>query len=539
MRTRLEGALNLGQFGEPPERRRALTLWLTAAAVLVYGLLRALLTPAVSDNPLSDPTLTLLISGTLIVVALVMARTGRLAVSAWLVLAGWWVTAVLPPLASTTAAGAAAPLLLTLVIGALLAAERGLLVALITVGVSAGLALITRGASFAGIRETLLLAALTAGTAGALMRLLRAAPAALTDYVRRAAGEHDANSDTLQRLTTLIGLRVTADELAGRIAGMLLENHAALVQSRVYLIGSSGLDLRLAGEAARPGAKPTARTSIEQVLDTARAVAVRLEDADRIEFALPLRLGSYVNGVLALQASTAAIVDTADTLRRFQTLADAAALAVEAVVQFTRAEAQSTEARAQSEKFALAQREVERLTQRLTGGAWSQYLKTSDTPQSMSIDFASDEVNEDTQWTLTLSEAAAQNHLVQANRDERQVIAVPLRVRGQVIGAMEFELDEAREFSPEDYDLMQDVSERFGLAMENTRLVQESQRAAQREAHINQISARLQTTNDVERALTEAARGLVDALQAARVSIKLGEPALDDFEAGGERSEDE
>jgi len=41
---------------------------------------------------------------------------------------------------------------------------------------------------------------------------------------------------------------------------------------------------------------------------------------------------------------------------------------------------------------------------------------------------------------------------------------VPLRVRGQVIGAMEFELDRG-DFTPEDIDLVQAVAERFGLAV--------------------------------------------------------------------------
>jgi hypothetical protein len=539
MRTRIEKALDLARFGETTARRRALAVWLTAAAVLAFGVLRALLAPATGHDLLTDPALALLVGAGLLLAAGFMARTGRLAYGAWLVLAGWGVIGVLPALAGSTATVAAAPLLVLLLLGTLLAAERGLLVALVGAVIGAGLALIVRGGAFAGLREALLLIALTGVTAGGLALVLRAAHAALIDYTRRLAGEADAPADVLQRLTTLIGLRVTTDELAGRVAQMILDNHTALVQARVYLTGSSTHELRLAGEAARPGARPTARSSVEQALDSVRAVTVRLEDADRIEFALPLRLGSQVNGVLALQAVASSLVDPADTQRRLQTLADAAALAVEAVAHYQRAETQTAEARAQSEKLVQAQHEIERLTQRLTGGAWSQYLQTSDAHQSMSIDFVEDEIHEDTQWTPTLADAVSANSLVQAQRDDRQVIAVPLRVRGQVIGAMEFELDEIRDFAPEDYDLLNDVSERFGLAMENTRLVQESQRAAQREAHINQISARLQTTNDIERALTEAARGLVEALHASRVAIKLGEPALDAFEAGGEWSDEE
>jgi GAF domain-containing protein len=80
-----------------------------------------------------------------------------------------------------------------------------------------------------------------------------------------------------------------------------------------------------------------------------------------------------------------------------------------------------------------------------------------------------------------MAEAVRFNHFVQEQQDDRQIIAIPLRVRGQVVGAMEFELDVAQGFAPEDLALIQEVSERFGLAAENTRLIQESQRIAQRE----------------------------------------------------------
>jgi GAF domain-containing protein len=103
-------------------------------------------------------------------------------------------------------------------------------------------------------------------------------------------------------------------------------------------------------------------------------------------------------------------------------------------------------------------------------------------------------------------------------------VAIPLRVRGRVIGAMEFELDDDDEFDPDDLELVQEISERFGLAAENTRLVEESQRMAQREALINELSSRFQSARDVEATLAEAARSLSETFMAERVSIRLGVP---------------
>ncbi len=140
------------------------------------------------------------------------------------------------------------------------------------------------------------------------------------------------------------------------------------------------------------------------------------------------------------------------------------------------------------------------------------------------MNFETQSLNTEFEMTPTIQDAIRTKQLVEDHQDDSQVIAVPLRVRGHVIGAMEFELDADRGFSPEDLDLVQEVSERFGMAVENARLVDESQRLARREALVNQITARLQVTNDVDNMLTEATRSLYDTLKARRVSVRLGSP---------------
>jgi hypothetical protein len=93
-----------------------------------------------------------------------------------------------------------------------------------------------------------------------------------------------------------------------------------------------------------------------------------------------------------------------------------------------------------------------------------------------------------------------------------------------VIGAIEFELDKDSSLSPEDLALIQEVGERFGLAAENTRLFEQSQRIAQREALVNEIGVRLQASNNIETTLAEAARSLKQTLRADKVAIRLGTP---------------
>jgi len=72
--------------------------------------------------------------------------------------------------------------------------------------------------------------------------------------------------------------------------------------------------------------------------------------------------------------------------------------------------------------------------------------------------------------------------------------------------------------------MMEEVSEQLGLAAESNRLYETSQRIAQREALVNEISTRLQSGTSVEMTLTSAARSLKDVLKANRVAIRLGKP---------------
>jgi transcriptional regulator with GAF, ATPase, and Fis domain len=160
------------------------------------------------------------------------------------------------------------------------------------------------------------------------------------------------------------------------------------------------------------------------------------------------------------------------------------------------------------------------MNQRLVGRAWAEYVKGKGKSMGLTVDFEQKSVQNDITWTDTLKGAMETNNVVR----EGNIVSVPLRVRGQVIGAMEFELDENQDFSTEDLELIFEVSERFGLAAENTRLVEESQRIAQRESLINEITSRFQAAQNVEATLAEAARSLSETLQADKVMIRLGVP---------------
>ena len=178
------------------------------------------------------------------------------------------------------------------------------------------------------------------------------------------------------------------------------------------------------------------------------------------------------------------------------------------------------------EQMRQSSEEVEQLNERLTGRFWKDFLNQQDAP-ALDLDLATQAVSLDRTLTPSIKEAIESNQSLQSKANDAKVVTVPLRVRGQVIGAMEFEMDEKGNLSPEDLAMMEEVSEQLGLAAESNRLYETSQRIAQREALVNEISTRLQSGTSVEMTLASAARSLKDVLKANRVAIRLGKPPVE------------
>ena len=335
--------------------------------------------------------------------------------------------------------------------------------------------------------------------------------------------------------------RVSLDETLNNTLTMILGNYPQLYHAQVFLIDDTGVQARLVASTGETGKQLINKghslavgslSVIGQTTFKGEPVIARAGDTEtvhrqnellgqtRVEAAFPLRIGESIIGALDLQSRQDLRLDDFDMLT-FQSLADSLSLAIDSIRQFESAKARIEENQRLTEQTRTALREVERLNQRLIGRAWSEYLSGKGDLLGLNIELDTNHVENDTTWTESLANAAQTGGIVQ----HHNAIAVPLRVRGVVVGAMEFELDEEGGFTPADFELVQEVSDRFGLAAENTRLVEESQRVAQRETLINEISTRLQSAINVEATLAEAARSLSDTLQANRISIRLGIPA--------------
>jgi GAF domain-containing protein len=342
------------------------------------------------------------------------------------------------------------------------------------------------------------------------------------------------------QITQQASQRQSLDVAMNSTLELILKNYPHIYHAQIFLINEDGVQARLVASTGEIGKRllekghslavgslsVIGQTTLKNEILVARAGAqdsvhrqnVLLSETS-LEVAFPLSVEGGIIGALDLQSRTLADLSKDERLS-FQSLANSLALMIDNIRQFEAAKLRIGENQRLAEQTRSALRDVERLNQRLIGRAWSEYLSGKGDEFGLSVDFKKDTVEENSEWTPTLISAVEINNIVK----EGNIIAIPLSVRGQVIGAMEFELAEDEQFSPEDLELIQEVSNRFGLAAENTRLVEESQRTAQRETLVNEITSRFQSAQNVEATLAEAARSLSDALGANRIMICLGTP---------------
>jgi len=496
----------------------------------------------IQDGQLLQQIFSLDTANTLLLICIIcagMVRYGYLNQASWLLLVGTIGTLTINNFDSGfNQAILAVALSLAIVLGGLLLGQRGVLIIgsltlaaflLVTTNrIIAEGAVVPELSAFGGY--TVLLA-----STYFFLRIVR---------VSRAEGEHVASQERLKladlttQITRQASERATMQTALRRTLQLILENYPQFYHAQVFLLDEERIEAELVastgtiGQALMQQKHRLAVGSLSVIGQTTfKAAPViayaaeensihrenRLLPETQLEAAFPLQVGQEVIGALDLQSREALALNNND-ISTLQSLADSLSLVIDSIQQYEAAQARVAENQRLAEQARGALREVERLNKRLIGRAWFEYLSGRDDNLGLNVDLTTMQIEGDQTWTATLSDAAQSGSVVQENK----TIAIPLRVRGHVIGAMEFELGPGYDFSPGDFELVQEVTERFGLAVENTRLVEESQRIAQRESLINEISSRLQSTNNVEATLTEAARSLSETLQAGRVAIRLG-----------------
>ncbi|RMF27027.1 MAG: GAF domain-containing protein [Chloroflexi bacterium] len=229
------------------------------------------------------------------------------------------------------------------------------------------------------------------------------------------------------------------------------------------------------------------------------------------QLCVPMRVGGQVIGVLVAASFEPDRFGEADE-QLLQTLADQVAVALE-----------------NARLFAEAQESLEALRRaygELGREAWAKLLHVRP-----DLGFRSTEHGVTIAkgvWRPEMEAALREGRTVQANGaggDARLPLAVPIKVRGQVVGVLDtYKPDGAGGWTSEEVALLEAIADQLGVALESARLFEETQRRAWREQLIGQITARIREAGDVEGVLQTAAEELGKALNAARSHVALQVP---------------
>lgn len=233
--------------------------------------------------------------------------------------------------------------------------------------------------------------------------------------------------------------------------------------------------------------------------------------ATRSEVALPLTAGGQVIGALDVQSEQPAAFVEGDILF-LTTLADLVAVAIENARFFS--ETRQELINAQAAQRDLVGEQWGRLAKRAEQTGF-QYLYGQVDPVKH---HAKDEIWEklEKQGQLILSTDELEFQSLTAGKE----IFVPVALRGEVIGMIRLQdLEKGRSWHEEEINLVKAVADQVGLALENARLLEETQKRADREFLVGQITTRLRTSNDPQIILQTAVSELRQALHAQKAQI--------------------
>lgn len=202
----------------------------------------------------------------------------------------------------------------------------------------------------------------------------------------------------------------------------------------------------------------------------------------RSELALPIATTSNLYGALTIQSEHAGFFDENDIIV-LQSIADSLAIALENNSSF--------------EKTQKALEEIRVLNKAYVQQAWGEAIKTHG---NLEANYLNPEQPE--------------------NKSENKLVKVPLYLREEIIGEIELEMV-GDKLSSEDQEFLRSISDQTSSALENARLIDETQRAAANEQKLNTLSTQFSRALTIEEILRTAVTefGKLPSVTEASISI--------------------
>jgi GAF domain-containing protein len=232
----------------------------------------------------------------------------------------------------------------------------------------------------------------------------------------------------------------------------------------------------------------------------------------RSEIALPLRYAGQVIGALDVQ-STESSAFSQDDVEALVTLADQISIAINNTLILEDARKAYTESQIRTGEVALESWKVMQ-------------------PKSLGLGFQL------VDSTIQLLEKPLEgDHIQEAITQERSILsnpgngttslAIPIRLRGKVIGIMNLRPSNKSPLTQDDIDIAEAVSERLSLAIETATLLQTTQHRADIERVTIDISSKVSSSTRFETILQTAAQELSRALGGSDVLVQIEPTAME------------
>jgi len=350
-------------------------------------------------------------------------------------------------------------------------------------------------------------------------------------------------------ITLSIANIASVDEMLTRVADLIRDQlgyyhvQLFLVDPKTQLLvqRTATTTIQMRGEVLQRRLLPDDPSPFNQVLHTGKLLLLTTADpADRrVEFLsatqseliLPLLHNQNLMGVLdvhsaepngfaeydvemlmALSAQVALVIQNTNLLNLMQDLSQTREQLAEQVRE--------------------ANREIEILSRELSGRVWSRYLQNR-TDGVLGFDWQNGKITPNTAFTAGLESGL--NSLSPTLRAEQneQILTIPIVLRGQPIGVMEFRTNERERWSERHIELARIIAQRMAVTLDNVRLYEQSQAVAAREQMANQVAAALQSYTDMDSLVQAAVDRFQEALGATRTSIRLGVPNEQPHKNGG------
>lgn len=363
------------------------------------------------------------------------------------------------------------------------------------------------------------------------------------DTAERAARSSARTADLLQTTAEIGQITSTLtlmDEIFTR-AVELIRDRFAFYHVQIFLVDDERKFARLVASTGEIGQKLMARghrlavgsqSVIGRVTQIGETVVASDTDKDpthavnellpntRSELALPIIDGQRIIGALDVQ-STRRDAFTPGDVQALQVMT--AQLAT--VIRNARLFEQQENSVQMNQRLLLEARtnlrEIQRLNSQLSKKAWDEYLEN--TESSVGIKLEANNFDSSVEWTPEMIQAVQDQRPVSRVEGTSHITAIPITLRGEVLGAIEVAAEDMRE--TELVEMVQAVAQNLAISLDGARLFEEAQEAAAQEQRINAIVERYQAAATVDDLLKITVDELGKTLGSDQAAIRVG--ALD------------